>query len=128
MPDVDHDLGELRDLLGIEYLGSPDSDLVGADPTRVGEFCDVYEHATLDNPQKTAVMALIVASLDCFFADGLSNPNLENRVSRLLRRDFNLHKETVRYWSKLEPLRENENLWAVTPFVRNIWQEHSEKV
>ena len=123
MVNVDEVLGELRGRLGIEYLGSQDSDLVGADPSRLSEFCDIYEKGGLDDRQRTALMALIVASLDSFLSEGLSDTVLEERVSDLVKRNFTLHRDTVEYWSKLREPHEGENLWSVTPLMRSIWRE-----
>ena len=60
----DQTLGSLGTLLNLPDLGGEDWDLMYADPERVQDFCDVYKNEKLSEPEKFALMALLVASHD----------------------------------------------------------------
>lgn len=109
-----------------------------ADARRVGEFCDAYEGTTLSIEEKFALMALIIASYDDYLRDTpptRRNQSLEDRIRRLLTENFPLHAHTVEYWCCLD-----EETWAnpadpddpdngflVTPLMRRVWRDVSNK-
>ena len=97
---TDATLDKLGKLLNIPNLGGEDWDLMCADPDRVSAFCDIYEQGSLNAPEKTALMKLIVASYDRYLWEADSQPDLENRLFGLLKQDFELHEYTIEYWSK----------------------------
>jgi hypothetical protein len=121
---TDNTLERLRDLLNIPALGGEDWDLVFADSQRLSEFCDAYEKGSLNADEKTALMELIVASYDNHLSEVDAQVELESRVTKLLERDFELHRHTIEYWSALKSYNP-ENLWAVSPLMRKILVEHS---
>ena len=121
---TENSLERLGALLDLPDLGGEDWDLLFANPARVAEFCDVYEHGSLNATEKVALMELTVASYDRLLSEANHQHTLEARLARLLEQDFALHKQTVEYWSKLQS-HNPESLWAVSPWMRKIWQRHS---
>ena len=119
---TDHTLEELGELLGIPNLGGEDWDLVFANPNRVSEFCDAYESGSLSPMDKAAIMQLIVASYDQRSKDEPPDDELEARIYRSLTDDFDLHKHTIEYWSKLKS-HNPDVLWKVSPLMRRILSE-----
>ena len=109
-------------LLNIPDLGGEDWDLIFADPGRVAEFCDVYERGELSADEKAALMELIVASYDQNLRGANHQSGLESRISGLLTEDFELHKNTIEYWSKLKS-HNPAVLWKVSPLMRKILRE-----
>ncbi|MBC7807393.1 MAG: hypothetical protein H7145_14735 [Akkermansiaceae bacterium] len=104
--------------------GMQDWDVELADASRLGEFCALYETGGLDFKERFALMRLIVASLDDLLSVGDPGgaPELVTRVIRVLRKDCALHFHTVEYWCLLEE-DDPENVFAVTPLLRQVWRE-----
>lgn len=107
-----------------EYLSikveewSQDPEIENADNSRVVEFCDVYEKTNLTVSQKEELMKLIIASLDEELDNLVFNQNWE-KVQKLLKADYEIHRETVEYWSHLDEKNE-ENVFRITPYIRVI--------
>ena len=113
-------LGKLGELLKIPDLAGEDWDLMYADGERVKEFCDVYESEPLSDPEKFALMELLVASYDrCLWEVQHAEPELESRISHLLEKDFELHRHTIEYWSALKSPYP-DRLRAVSPLMRRL--------
>jgi hypothetical protein len=116
-------LKELNETVDVG-LGGEDWDLVCAYPSRVGEFCDAYECEQLSANAKVAFMQLIVASYDEYLKEQASDVELQQRLFDLLNVDFDLHRDTILYWSSLE----HDDLFspfAISSLMRDIWQRHS---
>lgn len=113
-------------LLNIPDIGGEDWDLIFADPNRVVEFCDIYERGLLNANEKAALMELIVASYDRQLSEGDLEDNLESRIFMMLKQDFELHKRTIEYWSKLKSYNPSV-LWAVSKLMRKILLERSDE-
>jgi hypothetical protein len=114
----------LNKLLGLPYQeGMQDWAIELADPSRVAEFCAIYESGGLNAEEKFALMRLIVASLDDLLNE-LPNdqPETTERVEYWLCEDFALHLHTVHYWC-LPDEADLANVFSVTPLVRRVWQE-----
>jgi hypothetical protein len=111
-------LGQLFD--DSPFVGGEDWDLIFADSNRVSEFCDFYENKSLNADEKIALMELIVASYDDYLSEAKDlKDSLEERISNLLEQDFELHKNTIIYWSALQSHDPN-SLWSVSPIMRNV--------
>lgn len=94
-----------------------------AAPTRISEFCDLYEDGALNAEEKFALMQLIVESLDGLLNDRAAYASeAVRRVAHLLRRDYRLHLHTVEYWS-LQGEADIIDAFAVTPLMREIRHE-----
>ena len=118
--DNPHTLEKLGALLEIPDLGGEDWDLIYADSHRVEEFCDVYEHSSFSESEKFALMELIVASYDRHLWDVQHEDlTLESRIERLLDLDFELHLQTIEYWSALKSPYP-DSLRAVSPLMRRL--------
>ena len=113
-----------------EWLGSQDWELMLADPTRVAEFCDLYESDSIDNDMRILLMELIIYSLDDEYREMTSGSvptALAARVERLLRSNFIRHFYVIRYWccaDLLPPDDQNpEYIFPVTPMMQRIWKD-----
>jgi hypothetical protein len=118
-------LERLGQLLNIIPLGGEDWDLMFADPSRIEEFCATYQKFQLSADAKTALMALIVASLDRYLSERELSGDLKDKITELIRNDFPLHRHTVEYWSKLKAPNP-DRLWAVSPLMRQILRENND--
>lgn len=107
--------------------GEPQQDwfLLVADPSRLAEFCHLYESGILDSGAKFALMMLIVSSLDEALSAASSSSQdtgLLARIEGFLRQDFVLHLHTIHYWSLLDET-DPTNVFPVTPLLRSIWTD-----
>jgi len=69
-----------------------------ADPGRLDEFLQAYDHATLPDDERFVLMEIILQSCEDLDAP-LSDEPRWRRVLALLARRFTLHASSVRYWS-----------------------------
>jgi hypothetical protein len=111
---------KLNALLDLPYReGMQDWDIELADPSRIQEFCYVYERENLDSNEKQALMALIIASYNNYIEERGNEIFLWNRVAALLRRELDLHKSTLLYWL----CDDNEEViggFAITPLIKAL--------
>jgi hypothetical protein len=115
-------LARLGELLSIDIDGwGQDWELVYADPERIEEFCEVYERESLNPVEAGELMRLIVASYDQALEEGAQSGVTWERIARLLKTDFILHREVVEYWSLLEE-PDADNVFPVTPLMREVWR------
>jgi len=125
-PSCSHSLDRVLTLLQIPVdRADPllqDWELIYADPDRIDEFCDVYERVTLEDEVKCHLMGLIVASLDRYLEEGRSPTRIWRRIHDLLKRDIDLHKDLINYWSLIAEADPN-NGFAVTPYMRSFKME-----
>jgi len=103
-----------------------DWDIELADAARVEEFCDVYERQFWAEQEKSDLMRLIVASYDDALREGKVENQMWERISHLLKRDYDLHKDTIQYWSLMDE-EDEENLFPATSFVREVWRSCESK-
>jgi hypothetical protein len=108
-------LDRLGQRLGLEGLNVEDWDLIFADPTRVEEFCDLYDSGTLSEVEKQLLMQLVVASLDELLRNDPTTASVY-RVESLLRRDRAIHEYVIAYWA----CRDEVPVWVVTPMMRRV--------
>ena len=106
-------LSELLELLGFgpvqwdstkyqTWSAWQDWDLVLANAHRIPEFMAVYRHSKLTAPQKIALGALILASLERAFEEPETMPEqLSGDVGKLFAAERSLHKETLEYWTEI---------------------------
>jgi len=116
---------KLNMLLDLPYMDwMQDWDIQLADSNRIQEFCDTYERENLDSNEKQALMALIIASYNNYLEERGNEVFLWNKIAALLRKDFDLHKSTMLYWS----CDDNEEViggFAITPLTRGLLQRFS---
>ena len=98
----------------VDYPGMQDWELEASDFSRVPELLAGYEDPTLNDDDRFALMALIVASIDAGVHLGEPAEALWREASRLLRRDARLHATTLSYWSLLEET-DPENAFPMLP-------------
>ena len=114
-------LDRLSNLLSVDIYGwGQDWEFVYADPDRIEEFSALYERESLNPGEKSELMRLIVASYDRMLEDRNESRATWERITRLLRREFSLHREIIEYWSLLEEA-EAENIFPLTPLMREVW-------
>ncbi|MBD2198335.1 MULTISPECIES: hypothetical protein [Calothrix] len=119
----------LNEMFHLTQYGQ-DWEIEVADSSRIAEFCDGYENFVLDSEGRFALMCLIIASYDEYlreYGQDIRDPSLEERISRLIGKDFYLHKHTLEYWCLHNVTAEEEDwdnpewVFAVTPMMRKIW-------
>ncbi len=118
-------IDRLDRILQLSYMDwMQDWDIQLADSTRLTEFCDLYNSDRLTIDDRFALMRLIVASLDELLrqTSTASDAVAVQQVEQLLRRDFILHLHTLHYW-RLHDEVDPKNGFAVTPLLRQVWQE-----
>jgi len=108
-------LDRLGERLGLEGLNVEDWDLIFADPTRVEEFCDLYESGVVSELEKQLLMQLVVASLDELLRIDAKTASV-HRVESLLKRDREIHNSVIAYWA----CRDEVPAWVVTPMMRRV--------
>ncbi|MEZ0256907.1 MAG: hypothetical protein ACAI37_16595 [Chthoniobacter sp.] len=86
---------------------------------RLGKFVTLYEGGNLNDDERFALMALIVASWDDHVSAGRRDDSLEMRIQTHLSRQFELHETTIRYWSRNDALNPDA-IFSITPSMRNI--------
>ncbi len=102
-----------------------DWDLILADSDWVEKLIGYYETESLNEDEKNILMQLIMASYDERLQEKGYEPELEQRLANLLKRDVEIHKDTFAYWMRLdEPESEG---WKVTLLLRKIWFEHEDQ-
>jgi hypothetical protein len=112
-------LEKLERLLNLPAGGyEQDWDVELADGTRIAEFLLAYEHPSMTDDDKFALMALIVASVEQRMHAGVAVEQWRE-VESLLVRDFSLHRPTIDYWSRVEA-EDPEEWFAVTPYARAV--------
>jgi hypothetical protein len=113
-------LEKLESLLALPASGhEQDWEVELADPSRVGEFLEVYETAPLTADDKVALMALILASVDRYLGVEGRAPEEWTRIAVLLTDDHALHRETTSYWA-CDGTDDPEGWFSLTPFVRAV--------
>ena len=108
-------LNKLGMRLRIPGLDQEDWDLIFADSTRVGEFCDLYESGVLSVEEQQLLMQLTVASLDHLLTPEPETP-LRLRVEMLLQKHRDLHEKVITYWAH----QNKAIVWNVTPMMRRL--------
>jgi hypothetical protein len=91
-----------------------------ADSNRLREFLDLYEGGGLSDDDQFALMALVVSSFDDWLGGGNADNIVLHRIRRHLLADFSLHERTIHYWCLLDEA-DLDNVFHVTPFMREIW-------
>ena len=114
---------KLSALLGITGWDSDqDWELVHADALRVEEFIKLYRHGDLNEDDRFALMALIVASFDEWLGLDYPSAAVTERVRQIIVTNFALHESTVHYWCIWDET-DSANFFRGTPFMRAVWQE-----
>jgi hypothetical protein len=87
--------------IGIAGLATQDFDLVCANAYAVNRFCDQFESLDLTLKERFYFMQLMVASLDEALRKGVPSAlESEQRVERLLARNFMDYEYIIDYWGR----------------------------
>jgi hypothetical protein len=96
-----------------------DWEYIVADSTRIDEFIAFYSNSPLSIEGKFALMIVIISSYDDAIQEKSNNKCTWDKIRYYLLRDYNIHANTILYWSVIE----NENIedcFAITPFIREL--------
>ena len=112
--------------LDAEFGFSPDQysqdwEIEVADGRRLLEFVDAYSALSLDDDERFALMALIVASADDALEFHRLDGQLWNRVHDLLVADSPIHAHTIHYWCCPNAAGEDE-CFTLSPRMRDVWR------
>lgn len=92
-----------------------------ADPVRLEEFLDTYEHGGLDDDQRFTLMCIAVQSLEDSEFELTASP-VSRRIAALLEARIDLHIFTVWYWA--DPGKDLALCWRVAPLMRELQVRH----
>jgi hypothetical protein len=107
----------LTDRLSLPATGhEQDWDVELADPDRLKEFLETYYDPSLTADDRSALAALLLASVDRYLMNRDELPAEWGHICELLRRDKRLHRELIQYWNDEES--EPENAFRLTPHLR----------
>lgn len=108
----------LNKVLGLDYKGyEQDWALEFADSKRVSDFIQILSTKQLTNPEKHAVLSLILSSFDDFLNEKNTNA-LWDEITALIDSNIPVYIDLLSYWAVLNEDKE-ENWFAITPFVRS---------
>lgn len=111
------------------HPGMQDWEFQVADPARIDEFLRAYESEDLSDDERFTLMEIILESFEDL---GLSRTERDprwERVLEILDRNIDLHASSVWYRSLLEEDSEDsEELFCVTPFLRDILAKHRSRL
>ncbi|WP_338552427.1 hypothetical protein [Paenibacillus sp. KS-LC4] len=93
-----------------------------ADSNRVAEFLHAYENMDLNLEEKFALMIIIIESYNDAISENKTEKNIAALIKYHLTKDINIHINTIYYWAKLDEM-DIENVFAITPFIREIAAE-----
>jgi hypothetical protein len=91
-----------------------------SDGSRLLEFVDAYSALELNDDERFALMALIVASAEDAIDHSTWSDQLWSRIHDLLLANFDLHAATIRYWCCPQATHPDQ-LFSITPRIRDIW-------
>lgn len=119
-------LPRLRELIDIPEFGDleQDWDLIMANAEWVEQLLDFYENEKFNDDEKNILMQLIIASYDDKLDYDKYDYGAETRLTNILEKDFEIHKDIFEYWACPYDL-EREG-WQVTPMLRKIWFDKGE--
>jgi hypothetical protein len=101
--------------------GGQDWEIEVADAARVGEFLDAYEAGGLDDDERFALMALVVASYDELLqACGDADRQVWARLRGHLLGEFGLHAYTVQHWSLPDHDDDPDHVFLFTALAREV--------
>jgi hypothetical protein len=94
-----------------------------ANGERTEQFLDYYDRCRwLDDDDKFALMALIIASFDDWVLDHPGDHPLRDRLRDRLEEEFKTHAATIYYWCCWDVTDPDpEYVFKITPFMREIW-------
>jgi len=108
----------LNRVLNLPAMGcEQDWDIELADANRINEFVLFYEEESLSDDKRSALMALIIASLeDLAYAEPIDK-GMWGKISKLLCLDYELHQQLIQYWSLMDKTNE-EDFFEITKLMR----------
>lgn len=93
-----------------------------SDPKRIKEFIEYYIQKKLTTDEKFTLMMVIISSCDDAIIYGLFDEQLWKEVVDILLRDWEIHKETINYWSSDEE-KDIEDCFVITPLIREVLEK-----
>ena len=114
-----------RDRLNAQLGFTPDPrmqdwEIELSDGARLREFVDSYTTLDLNDDERFALMALIVASADDALDFDHPIDDLWPKIHELLIRDRDLHESTIHYWC-CPDATSLEGQFLITPRIRSVW-------
>ncbi len=90
-----------------------------ADANRIDEFISFYENKTLSDDNKSALMTLIIGSLEDLAYAKPIDEIMWGKIAKLLCDTPELHKPIIDYWS-LGDENNSDDLFAITKLMRSL--------
>lgn len=101
------------------HMYSQDWEEEVADSQRIEEFITCYKNQITDENEKFTLMIIIINSCNDALSDGILDKGCWEEVEHALIEDYEIHKETIGYWSTDE-IENDEDCFAITPLIRKI--------
>ncbi len=112
---------QLSKELSLPYTGiEQDWDIEMANSNRINDFLKFYQKNDLSADKQVAVMSLILASYEEFLNE--NDLEIDDRwyeIKSILESKRVIFVDLINYWSLCNEIDE-DNLFRITPFVRNI--------
>jgi hypothetical protein len=96
-----------------------DWEYVVSNPERIDEFIDFYKNNSLSDEEKFALMIIIISSYNDLLENEKNNKNQWDRINCYLLEDYDIHLNTILYWSVLE-VDDIKECFSITPFMRKL--------
>lgn len=97
-----------------------------ANVEQLQSYIEYYQKEKLNVNEKATLMRIILEAYNDLVTLNTKECMYWNKIKQLLKQDYSIHEETVKYWScEGEDL---ENCFIITAFVRSIrvcWRVHS---
>lgn len=90
-----------------------------ADANRIDEFISFYENISLSDDKQSALMALIIGSLEDLAYVKPIEEAMWKKISILLCSNLELHKPIITYWS-LVGENNSDDLFEITKLMRSL--------
>lgn len=104
------------------HENTQDWEIEVADYKRLSKYIDYYNNNELSVNEKTTLVRIIMVAYDDYISCGGKGDTMYwTEIKNILKRDYNLHKDTIRYWTLWD--EDIEDGFAITAMVRELDKE-----
>jgi hypothetical protein len=114
-------INQLNSRLNLPATGNEqDWEIELANPNRLNDFIDFFESKELNNNEKLALMALLLASYEEGISNRIVSTILWNNIEKLIVKDKEIYQDLLEYWTLSE--NNEPETFNITPFIRRLIQ------
>lgn len=104
------------------YEHTQDWEIEVADYKQLSEYIEYYKNTELSINEKTTLIRIIMVAYDDYFSIvGKDETVYWTKIKSILKRDYYLHKDTIRYWALWD--EDVEDGFSITELVRELDKE-----